>query len=183
MQTYRISLLRTEVTCMRDDVTKILSPGVPGPTIGARGVRLHQRALRRRVDFYDTAGRLHGVIALVPLLYGMIQTQRGVHLQPWFWWMVGATVLFAVFVRRAPVLRFSPNGISFPEKKSEIYPWDQMCEAHAGANALDILLADGQRLTISYRRMRASDINRVKRLVKSQFQYMAATAQTLAQAA
>jgi len=165
---------------MRDDLAKIVSPAAPSPTIGERGMHLHQRAIRRRVDFYDTAGRLHGIIALLPLMYGVFQTQRGQPLQPWFWWMVAATVGFAVLARRSPFLRLSQNGISFPDKKSPVYPWDQMCEAHARAESLDLILIDGQRVMISYKQMRASDIDRVKRLVKSQFQYMASAAKATA---
>ena len=169
---------------MPKELTQLVSAASPAPTIGEHGVKLHQHALRHRIDFYDTAGRLHGMIALVPIVYGMIQTQRGEPLQPWFWWTVAATIGFAIFARRAPFLRISPAGISFPEKKSPVYKWEEMCEAHARKDELDILLADGQHVTISYRNMRATDIDKLKRLIKSQFQYMAASAQSsVAQAA
>ena len=52
-----------------------------------------------------------------------------------------------------------------------------MCEAHARKDELDILMSDGQHVTISYKKMPVGDVERVKRLVKQQFQVMAARAQ------
>lgn len=162
---------------MRNDIGKIIPPSTPGATIGEAGVRLHVQPLRRRIDFYDTAGRLHGLIVLVPILYGAFKTYQHEPLQPWYWYSVLGTLAFAIFARRAPFLRLTSKGVSFPEKQSPIYPWDQMTEAHARADELDILMADGEHVTISYRKMRRSDIERVKRLVKQQFQVMAQRAQ------
>jgi hypothetical protein len=162
---------------MRNDLRKIIQPqSEPSPTIGGLGLKLHLRPLRRKVDFYDTAGRLHGLIVLVPVLYGAVQTYRHVPLQPWYWYSVLATLAFAIFARRSPFLRLSPAGISFPEKKSRTYAWEQMAEAHARDDELDILMSDGEHVTISYRNMRQSDIDRVKKLIKQQFQVLAARA-------
>jgi len=162
---------------MRNELHRIISPGGPDAAIGEAGLRLHLVPIRRRIDFYDTAGRLHGLIALVPIMYGIVQTQRGRSLQPWYWYMVVAILGFAIFARRAPYLRLSPNGLSFPERKSPEYPWDQMCEAHARADELDILMTDGKHVAISYKKMNGGDVARVKRLIKLQFQLMAARAQ------
>ena len=116
---------------------------------------------------------MHGVIALVPLLYGAFQTWRGQPLSVWFWGMVVATLGFAILARRPPYLRLSPGGLSFPDKSSREYPWNEMREARARAEQLDILLADGLNVVISYRSMRRRDIDRLKRLMKAQFQAMA----------
>jgi hypothetical protein len=131
------------------------------------------RPLTRKYDFYDTGGRLHGVIVLLPILYGTVQTSQGQTLEPWFWWMVLATLGFAIFARRPARVQLNPTGIRFPEQKSPEYPWDQMCEAHARADALEILLSDGQRIAIEYKPLRRCDIERIKHLVKSQFKLMA----------
>lgn len=136
-------------------------------------MRILTRPLTRKYDFHDNAGRLHSVIVLLPILYGAWQTYQGQKLEPWFWWMVLATLVFAIFARRPAIVQLGPKGICFPEQKSPEYPWDQMCEAHARADALEILLNDGQRITIEYKPLRRCDIERLKRLVKSQFRLMA----------
>jgi hypothetical protein len=160
----------------RNDPSKLIGPVEVGPTIGEVGLRLHQTPLRRRVEFFDTAGRLHGLIALAPIIYGVIQTQRGAGLNPTFWWMVVGTTAFALLVRRTPLLRLSPEGISFPQVSPTCYAWNEMCEAHARADGLDILLTSGQRVTISFKKMRSTDVERVKHIIKSQFRVMAARA-------
>jgi hypothetical protein len=162
---------------MSNDIRRIIEPSEPGATIGNAALRLHVSPLRRTIDFYDTAGRLHGLIVLVPIFYGAIRLYDGQPLQPWYWYMVLGTLAFAIFARRAPFLRLAPQGVSFPERNSSVYAWDQMCEAHARDGELDIVLSNGQRVTISYAKMRRSDIERVKKLVKQQFKLMAARAQ------
>lgn len=172
---------------MRDPMRAFLQPSGPTPTIGAQNVRLRKMPVHRRIDFYDTAGRLHGLIVLVPLLYGAIQVYREQALSGWFWSLAIATTAFAIFARRAPYLRLSPGGISFPEKGPREYPWDQMLEARAREEQLDIVLADGLNLVISYRKMRRRDIDRLKRVMREQFKAMAERARQadseLAQAA
>jgi hypothetical protein len=168
---------------MRDDLSRVIAPTGPSPTIGDRGVRLHEHAIRRRFDFYDTAGRMNGLIVLLPIIYGVVETQGGRELQPWFWWLMLTTVAFAVFVRRPPFVRLTPKGICFPEKRSPLYLWNQMCEAHARADELEILLSSGEHVTISYRKLRRYDIERIRRLIKSQFQWMSQQARASAEAA
>jgi hypothetical protein len=51
-----------------------------------------------------------------------------------------------------------------------------MCEAHARADGLDILLTTGQRVSISFKKMRSTDVERVKHIIKNQFRVMAARA-------
>jgi hypothetical protein len=161
----------------KDDVYRLIDPAPPGPTIGDRNVRLVRMPVHHRIDFYDTAGRLHGLIILLPVLYAFIRTQLGQPLSSWFWWITLGTVAFALLARRPPYVRLSAGGISFPEKKSPEFPWDEMREARARDYDLDILMQDGQHLTIQFPKMRRSDVKRLKRLIKGQFQAIAERAQ------
>jgi hypothetical protein len=162
---------------MRDVLSKIIKPTGPSPTIGEAALHQYQQRnfgpIHRAIDFYNTAGRLHGLIVLVPLVYGVIQSERGAHLSLVFWGLALATVAFAIFGRRPPSVRLTPSGISFPENRSPEYPWDQMAEARAHASALDIVLSTGQTVQISYRKLRRTDVGRLKRLIRLQFQAMA----------
>jgi hypothetical protein len=163
---------------MRDDICQIAGSINRSPSAAQPPARMPAPAIRRRVDFYCRAGRLHGLIALVPIIYGAYQTQQGVQLAPWYWWAVVATLAFAWLARRPPSVRVSPIGISFPDKKSPLYLWDEMCEAHSREKELDILMADGEHVLIAYRPLRKCDAARIKRIVQSQFQIMAARAKT-----
>lgn len=165
----------------RDDVHRLIKPTEPGPTIGTRNLRLTRMPVHRRHDFHDKAGRMHGLIVLLPVIYAFIQHLREQPLSSWFWWMLLATVAFALFARRAPYLRLSAFGISFPEHKSEEYPWDQMTEARARNDELDLLLLDGRHVVISFKKLRPIDQRRVKKLVKAQFQAMAERAKAQAE--
>jgi hypothetical protein len=160
----------------RNDPSKLIGPVEAGPTIGEVGLRLHQTPLTGKVEFFDTTGRWNGLIALIPVVYGVIQTQRGAGLSPSFWWMVVGTTAFALLARRTPFLRLSPRGISFPQISPTEYAWEEMCEAHARADGLDILLTSGHRVTIPFRKMRSTDTERVKHIIKTQFRVMAARA-------
>lgn len=152
---------------------KILSTVEPTPTIGSGNVTFKRMPVHRRIDFYDCGWRIHGLIALAPLAYGAVQTWREQPLSTWFWGMVVATLGFAVFARRPACLRLSPGGLSFPDQSSREYPWQEMREARARNEQLDILMADGLNVVISYRKLRRRDIDRLKRLMKAQFQAMA----------
>ena len=157
----------------KDDVYRLIDPAPPGPTIGDRNVRFVRMPVQHRTDFYDTAGRLHGLIILLPVVYAFIRVQLGQPLSSWFWWITLGTVAFALFARRPPYLRLAAGGISFPEKKSPEYPWDEMREARAREYDLDILMQDGQHITISFPKLRRSDVKRLKRLIKAQFEAIA----------
>jgi len=170
---------------MRDVLSKIIKPTGPSPTIGEAALRKQAAGsagpIHRPIEFYDTAGRLYGLIVLVPLVYGIIQSQRGQPLSLIFWGMAAATVAFAVFGRRPPSVRLTPSGISFPENRSPEYPWDQMSEARAHASELDIVLTSGQTVQISYRKLRRTDVGRLKRLIRLQFMAMAEKAKEMQQ--
>lgn len=165
---------------MLKEMRKILKSAEAGPTIGLQNVRVFRMPVHGRHDFYDTAGRLHGLIVLVPIGYAFIQMMRGHELGTWFWIFTIATVCFAIFARRAPFLRLNAIGISFPESRSPDYPWDQMVEARARAEDLEIVMTNGLRFEIPFKRMRLRDIKRLKRLIKSQFQAMAEMAKEAA---
>lgn len=158
---------------MLPEMRKIIQPSDPTPTIGSQNMRSFCMPVHCRHDFYDTAGRLHGLIVLVPIVYAFIQVMRDVELGSWFWIFTIMTVCFAIFARRAPFLRLNAIGISFPESHSPEYPWDQMIEARARAEDLEIVMLNGLRFEIPFKKMRSRDIKRLKRLVKSQFDAMA----------
>jgi hypothetical protein len=157
----------------KDDVYRLIDPAPPGPTIGERNLRLVRMPVHHRVDFYDTAGRLHGLIILLPALYALVRIQLGQPLSNWFWWLTLGTLVFALFARRPPYVRLNAVGISFPEKKSPDYPWDEMREARARDQDLDIVMQDGQHITISFPKLRRADVKKLKRLIKSQFDAIA----------
>jgi hypothetical protein len=177
---------------MRDELTNAIRPMHAGAavaaaaatgaasataaTIGDANLNLRPMPIRKRIDFYDTTGRLHGLIVLVPLLYGIIQVQRGQELSPWFWLMVLATFAFALFVHRPACVRLTPTGISMPDRGPIEYAWNEMAEARAREGELHILMGNGLRVQIPYRRLRGHDIERLKRLVRWQFEAMAARA-------
>jgi|SoiMethySBSTD1v2_1073268.scaffolds.fasta_scaffold1336085_2 hypothetical protein len=161
----------------KDDVYRLIDPAPPGPTIGERNVRLVRMPVHHRVDFYDKSGRLNALIILVPVLYAFIRIQLGQPLSSWFWWITLGTVVFALFARRPAYLRLGAAGISFPEKKSPDFAWDEMREARARDEGIDILMQDGQHITISFTKMRRADVMRIKRLIKAQFEAIAERAQ------
>lgn len=154
---------------MNSELRKLLKPSEPAPTIGERNMTLRAMPVRSRHDFYDTAGRLHGLIVLLPVAYGVFQTQLHHPLTPLFWWLVLGTVCFALFARRHPFLRLTAVGISFPESKSPEYPWDEMIEARSRQDELELVMLNGLRLEIPFKNMRTSDINRLKKLIRGQF--------------
>lgn len=168
---------------MADEMRKLFKPTDPVATIGDQNVRMHRMPVHARHDFYDTAGRMHGLIVLVPLGYAGIQMFRGVELGTWFWIFTIATVCFAIFARRPPFLRLNAIGISFPDSRSPDYPWEQMIEARARAEDLEIVMTNGLRFEIPFRKMRMRDIKRLKRLIRSQFEAMAEVAKESAREA
>ncbi|WP_428938553.1 hypothetical protein [Fontivita pretiosa] len=165
---------------MRDELTKAIQGDVRGPTIGHANLCLRPMPIRNRIDFYDTAGRLHGLIVAVPLLYGLIQLSRGQTLSLFFWVLVLATGCFAIFARRPPCVRLTPRGLSLPDKDNTEYPWDEMIEARAREHEMLITMSSGQRVQVSYRRLRGCDIERLKRLIRWQFEAMAERARMAA---
>lgn len=159
---------------------KILKPSEPAPTIGAQNVRSYRMPVNGRYDFYDTFGRLHGLIVLVPVGYAAIQIVLGRELGTWFWILTVATVCFAIFARRPPFLRLNAIGISFPDSHSPDYPWTQMIEARARTEDLEIVMSNGLRFEIPFKKMRIRDIKRLKGLIRSQFEAMAQVAKEAA---
>src|SRR5262245_16447431 len=134
----------------KDDVYRLIDPAPPGPTIGERNVRVVRMPVCHRIDFYDKSGRVNALIILVPVIYAIVRVVLGQPLSGWFWWLTLGTVVFALFGRRPAYLRLAPGGISFPEKKSQEYAWDEMCEARARDSDLDIVMQDGQSITIPF---------------------------------
>ena len=161
----------------KDDVYRLIDPAPPGPTIGERNVRVVRMPVHHRIDFHDKSGRLNVLIILVPVIYAFIRILLGQPLSSWFWWFTLGTVAFALFARRPAYLRLSAVGISFPDKKSAEYPWDEMREARARDDGIDILMQDGQRIAISFPKLRGGDVKRIKRLIKAQFEAIAERAQ------
>lgn len=165
---------------MPDEMRKLFKPTDPVATIGDHNVRTHRMPVHGRYDFYDTAGRLHGFIVLIPVAYAGLQMLRGHELGTWFWIFTIATVCFAIFARRPPFLRLNAIGISFPDSHSPDYPWEQMIEARARAEDLEIVMTNGLRFEIPFKKMRIRDIKRLKRLIRAQFEAMAEVAKAAA---
>jgi hypothetical protein len=134
--------------------------------------------VRRQIDVFDKSGQWHALIVVAPVLYGVWQTTQGRAMEPWYWWLCIATAGFALFARRTPLLRFTPTGLSLPSKKTPEYSWDQMCEAQARQDGIDLILSDGQRVSIEFRSLKISDVTRIRRIIKAQFQRLAERAQT-----
>ena len=131
--------------------------------------------LRRTVEF-RTPDVMHRFIAAVPLTVGAWNLASGRSPDPLFWWLVVATLMFHLLVRCTPYVRLTPGGLVFPQHEHKEVKWSELREARNTPDSMNLMLGSGEQIHIEYRKLRRRDVNRLRQLIKSQCQALAAEA-------
>jgi hypothetical protein len=142
---------------------------------------LQPQRIRNSVELYPPL-TMHRLILALPLAYGGWNVYRGHELSVLFWGLVAATVLFYLIAKVTPYLRLSPTGLKFVQSDSPEVLWSDLKQVRSTDDSMELEMVNGEVLEIPFARLRGSDGEQLRQIVKGQILAMSHEAKAIMRA-
>lgn len=137
--------------------------------------------IRQNVDLYSPM-IMHRLLVLVPVAFGVWNLTQGKELPLLFWAVLGATVLFHLLAKVTPFLRLSPTGLKFVQSETPEILWSDLKQVKSNSESMELEMLSGEVVEIPFARLRRSDADQLREIVKGQVLAMSHEAKALMKA-